>query len=164
MSQNTATQNEALEYRGRNAVSPDGDKIGEIVEIYFDNASGRPEWALVSTGLLGTKRSFVPLAGARADAEGVRVNYDKGTVKDAPSVDADRELSSAEEQELYRHYGMEWGSWDAESGSGDRDRDRSRDRGAVGRDTSGPTTDDAMTRSEEQLEVGKTERERGRAR
>ncbi|MDP9986711.1 YsnF/AvaK domain-containing protein [Arthrobacter sp. FW306-05-C] len=37
-------------------------------------------------------------------------------------------------------------------------------RGAVGHDTSGPTTDDAMTRSEEQLHVG-TEREAtGRAR
>ncbi len=38
------------------------------------------------------------------------------------------------------------------------------DRGTVGHDTSGPTTDDAMTRSEEQLRVG-TEREAaGRAR
>jgi uncharacterized protein (TIGR02271 family) len=35
---------------------------------------------------------------------------------------------------------------------------------AVGRDTSGPTTDDAMTRSEEELRVGTTQRERGRAR
>jgi uncharacterized protein (TIGR02271 family) len=34
----------------------------------------------------------------------------------------------------------------------------------VGRDTSGPTTDDAMTRSEEELRVGTTQRERGRAR
>src|ERR687897_727381 len=36
--------------------------------------------------------------------------------------------------------------------------------GAVGRDTSGPTTDDAMTRSEEELRVGKVDQERGRAR
>ena len=35
---------------------------------------------------------------------------------------------------------------------------------ADGRDTSGPTTDDAMTRSEEELTVGKTERESGRVR
>jgi uncharacterized protein (TIGR02271 family) len=34
----------------------------------------------------------------------------------------------------------------------------------VGRDTSGPTTDDAMTRSEEELRVGTQTRERGRAR
>jgi uncharacterized protein (TIGR02271 family) len=36
--------------------------------------------------------------------------------------------------------------------------------GTVGRDTSGPTTDDAMTRSEEELRVGTERRERGRAR
>jgi uncharacterized protein (TIGR02271 family) len=35
---------------------------------------------------------------------------------------------------------------------------------AVGRDTSGPTTDEAMTRSEEQLRVGTQTRETGRAR
>jgi hypothetical protein len=34
----------------------------------------------------------------------------------------------------------------------------------VGRDVSGPTTDDAMTRSEEELRVGTESRERGRAR
>jgi uncharacterized protein (TIGR02271 family) len=36
--------------------------------------------------------------------------------------------------------------------------------GAVGHDTSGPTTDDAMTRSEERVDVGKTSQEAGRAR
>ncbi|HYZ46122.1 MAG TPA: YsnF/AvaK domain-containing protein, partial [Actinomycetota bacterium] len=35
---------------------------------------------------------------------------------------------------------------------------------AEGYDTSGPTTDDAMTRSEEELRVGKTQHEAGRAR
>ncbi|KNC17238.1 photosystem reaction center subunit H [Arthrobacter sp. RIT-PI-e] len=37
-------------------------------------------------------------------------------------------------------------------------------RHTVGHDTSGPTTDDAMTRSEEQLRVGTEKREAGRAR
>jgi len=36
--------------------------------------------------------------------------------------------------------------------------------GPVGHDTSGPTTDEAMTRSEEELRVGTTQRETGRAR
>jgi uncharacterized protein (TIGR02271 family) len=42
-------------------------------------------------------------------------------------------------------------------GQGDRRRPE-------GRDTSGPTTDDAMTRSEEELRVGTAQHERGRAR
>ncbi|MHA7209161.1 DUF2382 domain-containing protein [Arthrobacter sp. MDT1-65] len=44
------------------------------------------------------------------------------------------------------------------------DTDASTGRGTVGHDTSGPTTDDAMTRSEEQLHVGTERREAGRAR
>jgi uncharacterized protein (TIGR02271 family) len=48
----------------------------------------------------------------------------------------------------------------------DRDGDGVRDgvQGAVGHDTSGPTTDNAMTRSEERLNVGTRTEEVGRAR
>jgi uncharacterized protein (TIGR02271 family) len=42
--------------------------------------------------------------------------------------------------------------------------DRASESGTVGHDTSGPTTDDAMTRSEEQVKVGTTATETGRAR
>jgi uncharacterized protein (TIGR02271 family) len=53
--------------------------------------------------------------------------------------------------------------------TGDRDGDGVRDdleghRGTVGHDTSGPTTDNAMTRSEEHLQVGTQRVEAGRAR
>jgi uncharacterized protein (TIGR02271 family) len=46
---------------------------------------------------------------------------------------------------------------------GDRE-DLTGDAGVVGHDTSGPTTDDAMTRSEEQVRVGTQRVEAGRAR
>ncbi|HYP44222.1 MAG TPA: PRC-barrel domain-containing protein, partial [Propionibacteriaceae bacterium] len=46
----------------------------------------------------------------------------------------------------------------------DNDRDFSSDRDTVGHDTSGPTTDDAMTLSEERVNVGVQRREAGRAR
>ena len=143
----------------------DGQKIGSIEEIYLDRRSGQPQWLLISSGLLGTKRSFVPLEGAVEEDDEIRVPYDKGRVKDAPSIDAE-ELSSDEEKQLYQHYGVDWGDYDA-----DRDVDGDHaglatdaDAETVGRDTSGPTTDEAMTRSEEELAVGKTSRERGRAR
>jgi uncharacterized protein (TIGR02271 family) len=46
----------------------------------------------------------------------------------------------------------------------DFDNDRENVHGTVGHDTSGPTTDDAMTLSEERLNVGVQRREAGRAR
>jgi uncharacterized protein (TIGR02271 family) len=148
---------EAYDWRGRTVVDSDGDKIGKLDEIYLDQETGRPEWALVNTGLFGSKSTFIPLSGASPSGEDVTVAYDKATVKDAPGVEPDGELSHEEESELYRHYGLEY-SGTSGSGSG------GNDAATVGRDTSGPTTDDAMTRSEEELSVGKTQREAGRAR
>jgi uncharacterized protein (TIGR02271 family) len=142
-------------WQGRTLVDRDGDRIGTIDSIYLDDQTGQPEWALVNTGLFGTKSTFVPLAQATQTGGEVRVPYDKQLVKDAPRVGVDQRLSEAEERQLWRHYGLDY----------DRTtRRRATDRGAVGRDRSGPTTDEAMTRSEEELRVGTTERERGRVR
>jgi uncharacterized protein (TIGR02271 family) len=190
-----ATLEDVKTWRGRDAVGPDGEKIGKIDDIYLDRQSGEPEWAAVKTGLFGTNVSFVPLEGASAAGEEVRLNFDKATVKDAPNVDADGELSPEEERRLYDHYGRDFGDWNQDSEDRtegvlgrdervgrsqrfdtDHDTDRDRDtdvrdftdrddaQGTVGRDTSGPTTDDAMTRSEEELRVGTERQETGRAR
>jgi uncharacterized protein (TIGR02271 family) len=149
---------EAYEWRGRNVVDQEGAKVGRLEEVYLDQHTGRPEWLLVHTGLLGMKSSFAPLAGARVDGEDVRIGYSKQEVKDAPSVEADGELSQEEEARLYAHYGLDYSESRSDTG-----RVRG-DRAPVGRDVSGPTTDDAMTRSEEELRVGTAKRERGRAR
>ena len=71
-------------WHGRTLVDRDGDRIGTIDAIYLDDQTGKPEWALVNTGLFGTKASFVPLAQATQTDEDVRVPYDKQLVKDAP--------------------------------------------------------------------------------
>jgi uncharacterized protein (TIGR02271 family) len=131
---------EVLEWRGRTAVDREGDKLGTIEEIYLDAETQRPEWALIKTGMFGGKPSFMPLEGVRSTGEQIEAPYTKQQVKDAPQPDADGELSQDEESALYSHYGI------------------------GGHDTSGPTTDDAMTRSEEELRVGTTQREAGRAR
>jgi uncharacterized protein (TIGR02271 family) len=153
-------------WQGATMVDADGDQIGTVESIYVDDQTGEPEWALVNTGLFGTKSSFVPLAQASAHGDQVQVPYEKQLVKDAPRVDTDQHLSEAEEQELWRHYGLDYDSRYT-TDTADRDRDGVYDRvqdTAVGRDTSGPTTDNAMTRSEEELRVGTQTRERGRAR
>ena len=118
----------------------------------------------VKTGMLGSKLSFIPVAETSAGGGEVRVPYDKQQVKDAPNAEADGELSQEEEASLYRHYGLEYSDARSDSGLPEGNGGQTADRAPVGRDTSGPTTDDAMTRSEEELRVGKTSRESGRAR
>jgi hypothetical protein len=60
-----------------------------------------------------------------------------------------------DEAELYRHYGLDYSEHRSDSGlpAGTADDRADVDRDTVGRDTSGPTTDEAMTRSEEELRV-----------
>jgi uncharacterized protein (TIGR02271 family) len=154
----TMQKEQLLQQRGQNLHDADGEKIGSIEEIYLDSQTGEPEWALVNTGMFGTKSSFVPLRDASDDGDSLRVPYDKAQVKDAPQMDPDGQLSQREEAELYRHYGLEYSESQSDSGLPEGGA------GTTGRDVSGPTTDNAMTRSEEELRVGTTEREAGRAR
>jgi uncharacterized protein (TIGR02271 family) len=171
---------EAYDFRGRTLVDHEGDKIGKIDELYYDEQGGQPEWALVNTGLFGTKKTFVPIRSATPVGEDLRVPVSKDQVKNAPRVDADQELSEQEERRLFDHYEVPYtteGSTTATgapgtaaSGTAANDTAANRTDADTGRatgnghDTSGPTTDEAMTRSEEELHVGTTERESGRVR
>ena len=165
---------------GKDVYDQSGDKIGSASEVYLDDESGQPEWVTVKTGLFGTKESFVPIRDADLTDDGVRVSVSKAKVKDAPKVDADGHLSPQEEQELYRYYGL-GGGMDTGMQTGmqtgqtqttqttqttgmQQTETTGMREGAVGHDTSGPTTDSAMTRSEERLNVGTRSQEAGRAR
>ncbi|SEM12501.1 conserved domain-containing protein [Blastococcus sp. DSM 46786] len=171
---------------GQDVYDTEGQKIGSASEVYLDDETGQPEWVTVRTGLFGTKESFVPIRDADLTDDGVRVAVSKDRVKDAPKIDTDGHLSPQEEEELYRYYGLGTGTTGrtetttttettgmaGTAGMVDTDRTdtartdtaRTDTRGTVGHDTSGPTTDNAMTRSEERLDVGTRSEEVGRAR
>jgi uncharacterized protein (TIGR02271 family) len=142
---------------GRDIYGSDGAKIGTAVQVYADDETGQPEWVTVRTGLFGTKESFVPLAEASVSGDRITVQYDKAFVKDAPSIDEEGHLSEDQEQELYAYYNRS---------NDDRDDTTTRSRTGYdqSRDSAGLTTDDAMTVSEERLNVGTERREAGRAR
>jgi uncharacterized protein (TIGR02271 family) len=161
------TQTEVLSWRGRDAVDRDGAKIGTIDQIYLDNETEQPEWVTVRTGMLGRRTSFVPLSGADLAGDAVRLPYERTQIEQAPGIDPEANLSPEEETNLYRHYGLDYGaglSSGVVGGEGLGGTDRDAPQGAVGHDTSGPTTDSAMTRSEEELRIGTTRQEAGRAR
>jgi uncharacterized protein (TIGR02271 family) len=162
------TKEAVLEWRGQNLVGSDGGKVGKIEEIYLDTETNEPEWARVHTGMFGSKSSFVPIGDAQDDGGSVTVPFAKSQVTDAPKMDPDGELSQQDEAALYRHYGMDYSESRSDSGlpEGRTNGDSTPQgtRGVVGNDVSGRETDDAMTRSEEELRVGTTQRETGRAR
>jgi uncharacterized protein (TIGR02271 family) len=155
----------------------DGNKIGEAKHIFLDDATGRPEWVSVKTGLFGTSESFVPIQAATVVEDHLEVPYGKSKIKDAPNVDVDAggHLSEEEEHRLYDHYGIAWDdAWQQanQPGQGGWARDDTSGFSQSGTDTTAyaDTTsqsardDNAMTRSEEEMHVGTERREVGRAR
>ena len=162
------SQEQVRDIIGQPVMSTSGEKLGKAGQVFLDDQTNKPEWVTVNTGLFGSKETFVPLAEAQLSGDGVTVPYTKDQLKDAPTVDVDAgHLDQSEEAALYRHYGLDYGesrsdSGLAEGGTGYSDSDR--DRGTVGQDTSGRTTDDAMTRSEERVRAGTERVETGKAR
>jgi uncharacterized protein (TIGR02271 family) len=132
------------------------EKIGTVGQVYVSPQTQEPLWVTVKTGLFGTGESFAPLENASSGDGGLHIPFEKDFVKDAPRISDDGTLSLTEEEALYAYYGTGHEATPVAEDSTDGQQ--------VGHDTSGPTTDDAMTRSEEQLHVGTETVEAGRAR
>jgi uncharacterized protein (TIGR02271 family) len=162
-------------------IDRDGDRVGSVGQVYVSDDGAQPLFVTVHTGLFGTNESFVPLQGADFRNGELHVAYDKATIKDAPNVDADGAISDDEQGTIFDYYdGRAGGSASgtgnvpagiSDTGTGttgrfDADSTGTTGRfdadGTVGHDTSGPTTDDAMTRSEQRLNVGTQKLESGR--
>ena len=157
---------------GKTVTGPDGSDIGKIKDVYEATDGGGGTFATVTTGLFAGGASFFPLDAAEMRGDSVVVPYTQEFIKDAPRVENDEELTAPEEQRLFEYYSRADATSGATTGTGftgeagtqgytESDVD---DRQTVGHDTSGPTTDNAMTRSEEQLRVGTERVEAGRAR
>jgi uncharacterized protein (TIGR02271 family) len=156
---------------GKHLKGTDGENIGKIADVYESTDGGGGTFATVNTGLFGGGSCFFPLDAAEMQGDDVVVPYSKAFIKDAPRVENDEELTAPEEQRLFEYYsqGGSMGTTTATTttattGTQGFTGDRDNVHGTVGHDTSGPTTDNAMTRSEEQLRVGTERVEAGRAR
>ena len=161
------TTEELQNMEGQTAVDVNGAKLGKIGQIYVDDQTGQPLWVTITTGMFGTKQSFAPLYGSRSDGGNLQLAVTKDMVQEAPGIEADGHIEDSENEALYTHYSGYLGGTGQNQGQGypgdTRDDLAGRD-GIQGQDTSGPTTDDAMTRSEERLHVGTEQAEAGRAR
>jgi uncharacterized protein (TIGR02271 family) len=147
-------------------IDSEGSKVGKIDTIFLDVETSKPEWAAVKTGMFGGKTTLVPLVNANATADELTVPYTKDAIKNAPHHDPDVELSNQDEAELFTHYGISYSGETVTADTtetGTAQAQSGRIAGA-GHDTSGPDTDEAMTRSEERLHVGTQQVEAGRAR
>jgi PRC-barrel domain len=117
---------------GTTVIGGDGEKLGSVDAVYYDNATDKAEWVAVRGGLFGTRVSLVPLRRADFAGDELHVPFDKVQVKNAPHHDPGRDLSAAEEADLYRYYGVDYGSNEARTGHA-ADPSAVTDEMAVGR-------------------------------
>jgi hypothetical protein len=95
------------EWRGHDVVDAQNRKIGELEAVYVDTSTDLPSFGTVKVGMPTRHRLvFVPLDRATVGPGYLKVAYDKKQVKDAPSIDTDGELPAAEEEAVFKHYGL----------------------------------------------------------
>jgi hypothetical protein len=104
------------DWRGKNLVDSDGDRIGKLEDVYVDTETEQPMFGSVKEGFIGKHLTFVPLVGATASPDGLRVSVSKAEVKDAPNIAQDGELDAADESDLYGYYGIAYAPASTASG------------------------------------------------
>lgn len=89
------------------AYDSNGDKLGDIKEVFVNDSTGQPDFIEVSHGLFGLSSSLVPLRGHRVEGEDLRLAFPKELIKDAPEFNQDSHLSDTELEKLYAHYSLQ---------------------------------------------------------
>jgi hypothetical protein len=96
-------------YSRYDVVDQNGDKIGTVDAAYLDERD-QHEYVAVSRGVMGlipgTGSSLIPLDISRVDnnRRTIELSVDKDMVKDSPSVDTGRPLSSEQASQVRGYY------------------------------------------------------------
>jgi uncharacterized protein YrrD len=89
------------EWRGRDLIDRDGQRIGKLQDVYFDIETDEPQFGTVKEGFLDHHFAFVPLTAVTVGPDRIQVPVTRQQVKGD-------ELSQADESALYHHYEMNY--------------------------------------------------------
>jgi hypothetical protein len=105
------------EWRGRELVDRNGERIGKLEEVYFDIETDEPQFGTVKEGFLGRHLTFVPLTGITIGPDNLQMSVTAEQVKNAPNLALQGgELSQSDESALYHHYELNYTPPDNKSG------------------------------------------------
>jgi PRC-barrel domain len=96
------------EWRGKDVLDPTDAKLGKLDSVLYDAETDTPTFVAVKSGTFSKRVTLVPLEGARAGQDYLRVAADKDVFKRAPSFEPDAALSLDDEADVYRHFGLEY--------------------------------------------------------
>lgn len=144
-SADTPREQQITDLSNATAFDANGDKVGSISDVFINDATGRPDFIEVNTGLFGTGSSLVPLTGSSLRDGEIHLPFAKDRIQDAPEVQDPTALSVDDKEAYLRYYGLAGSGVEPVAGTGDR-----RQAHAPARPDA---SDAALIRSEERLNV-----------
>ncbi len=95
-----------VDWRGQDVFDSDGERLGKLDEVYYDRDSGEPVIASIKSGLLGRHSALVPLVGATAGRDYVRVAFATEKVKSTEDLEIALTLSADTLAQVRTIYGV----------------------------------------------------------
>ncbi|WP_299137457.1 PRC and DUF2382 domain-containing protein [uncultured Corynebacterium sp.] len=89
------------------AYDKNGEKLGDVNEVFVDDQSGQPTFVEVNHGLFGMNSSLVPLRGHDFSGDDLKLGFSKDRIKDAPEFDSDKPLTPEAQSDIFKHYGLD---------------------------------------------------------
>lgn len=101
------TTNNGHSYVGSTVLDRQGEPVGTVKDVVFEEADMTPSWLVVKPGLFRSPH-YVPARNTyRTAGEDVVIPYDRDVVRSAPKApDKDHVISHENRDELLRHYGL----------------------------------------------------------
>jgi hypothetical protein len=96
----------ARRWKGRVVLDRSGDKLGSVLDVFYDAENDEPGWVLLGVAGAGDSTRLVPVADAVEHGNELRVPYERAFVEAAPGMDPGGRLWPQEEAELYAYYGL----------------------------------------------------------
>jgi uncharacterized protein (TIGR02271 family) len=174
---------QAEELIGTRVANSDGEAVGTVQQIFYDDKDGKPVWARIRAG---TRDRFVPLGGSRATKDGLTVPFGTQQILSGPEINAEQHISLTQTEQLNRHFGLtvpaQGGQRDAGTRRGDAEPgqarrgdarlgqaprgDAPRGEAQLGQSRRGDAeaAEEWLIRAEERVNVGTERMESGRAR
>jgi hypothetical protein len=94
----------ARRWKGRVVLDRSGDKLGSVLDVFYDAENDEPGWVLL--GVAGAGARLVPVADAVEHGNELRVPYDRAFIEAGPGMEPEGRLWPQEEAELYAYYGL----------------------------------------------------------
>lgn len=88
------------------AVDANGEKVGDVQDVYVNDTTGQPDFVSVNHGLFGGGTSIVPLRGHSLRDGELHLAFPKERIENAPDLDENGHLTTEDQEAFYRHYGL----------------------------------------------------------